>query len=120
VRKENTTMNQHAEEQIETIGTVVFLQFNTGTKSEGKVPFLYIDRDTVYKLVLKGDNPFENRGFVPFDGKRVRVTGVKKENIKKEYAAGTLIADSVVPEEKTEGPSGSEEPPSPGFQTEQN
>jgi len=91
-------MTQHAEEQIETVGTVVFLLFNTGTKSEAKVPFLYINQDTVYKLVLKGDNPFENKGILPFDGKRVRVTGVKKESIKKEYAVGTLIADSITPE----------------------
>ena len=105
-------MNRHIEEPIETTGTVVFLLFNTGTKSEAKVPFLYIDKDTIYKLVLKGDNPFENKGLLPLDGKRVRVTGVKKENIKKGYAAGTLVADSIVPEKEPEKPSGSEQPQS--------
>ena len=100
-------MNRHIEEPIEANGTIVFLLFNTGTKSEVKVPFLYIDQDTVYKLVLKGDNPFENKGILPFDGKRVRVTGVKKESIKKEYAAGTLVADSIVPEAEPEKPSDS-------------
>ena len=103
-------MNRQIEEQIETVGTVVFLLFHIGTKSEGKVPFLYIDRDTMYKLVLRGDNPFENKGLHPFDGQRVRVTGVKKENIKKEYAAGTLIADSIVPEGGSENKSSSERP----------
>lgn len=103
-------MNRYIEEQIETAGTVVFLLFNVGTKSEAKVPFLYIDKDTMYKLVLKGDNPFENKGLLPFDGKRVRVTGKKKEDIKKEYVAGTLVADSVVPEEGPETQSGSEQP----------
>ena len=103
-------MNRHIEEPIEANGTIVFLLFNTGTKSEAKVPFLYIDRDTMFKLFLKGDNPFENKGLLPFDGKRVHVTGIKKEDIRKEYAAGTLIADSIVPVDELEQPSDSIKP----------
>ena len=91
-------MNRQIEEPLKATGTVVFLLFAAGTKSEAKVPFLYVNRDTMYKLLLKGDNPFENRGILPFDGKRVRVTGVKKVNIREQIAAGTLVADSIVPE----------------------
>jgi len=94
-------MNQHPEEPIEATGTVVFLLFNAGTKSEGHVPFLYVKQGTMYKLFLKNDNPFENKGFLPYDGKRVRVSGILKENIKDVYAAGTLIADSVMLEDET-------------------
>ena len=93
-------MNQHTEGPIEATGTVVFLLFGAGTKSEAKVPFLYVNKDIMYKLFLKGDNPFENNGLIPFDGKRVRVSGINKENIKKELAQGTLVADSIVPEEE--------------------
>ena len=102
-------MNRHAEEPIETTGTVVFLLFGAGTKSEAKVPFLYIDKDTMYKLLLKGDNPFENTSLLHFDGKRVKVSGVAKENIRPELAKGTLVADSVVPEEEPEPSSASEQ-----------
>ena len=91
-------MNRHIEEPIETTGTVVFLLFNVGTKSEAKVPFLYIDRDIMYKLVLKGDNPFENKRLFPFDGQRVRVTGVKKETIKKELAQVGISEGFVYPD----------------------
>lgn len=101
-------MNRYHEEPVEATGTVVFLLFNAGTKSEGRFPFLYVNRDTVYKLCLKGDNPFENNGFAPYDGKRVRVSGIKVENIQKIYAAGTLIADTVTPEEPPEEPPASE------------
>ena len=102
-------MNRHVEEPIETTGTVVFLLFGTGTKSEAKVPFLYVNKDTMYKLFLKGDNPFENNGLIPFDGKRVKVSGLTKENIRLELAKGTLVADSIVPEEEPDHSSDSEQ-----------
>ena len=35
------------------------------------------------------------------------MTGIKKEDIRKEYAAGTLIANSIVPEAELEQPSDS-------------
>jgi hypothetical protein len=104
-------MSRHQEEPVEVAGTVIFLMVNEGTKSEGRFPFLYVNRDAVYKLYLRGDNPFENNGLLPYDGKRVRVSGVKTENTKKSYAAGTLTVDAVAPEgrpEDQEKTSGSE------------
>lgn len=89
-------MNQYPEEPIEATGTVIFLLSNIGTKSEGVFPFLYVNRDTRYKLHLKGDDTFEEKGLSPYDGKRVKVSGVKIEDIKKSVAAGTLVADTVV------------------------
>lgn len=99
-------MNRYAEEFVEAVGTVVFLLSNAGTKSEERIPFLYVNRNLMYQLYLKGDNPFENKGFLPYDGKRVRVSGVKKENVKKIYAEGTLIADTVAPAEDPESAPG--------------
>lgn len=99
-------MIQYPEEPIETTGTVVFLLSNIGTKSEGVFPFLYVNRNTMYKLHLRGDDSFEERGFRPYDGMRVKVSGVKIEDIKKSVAAGTLIADTVVLEDELESPSG--------------
>ena len=97
-------MNHYPEEPIETTGTVVFLLSNIGTKSEGVLPFLYVSQNTMYKLHLRGDDSFEERGLSPYDGKRVIVSGVKIEDIKKSVAAGTLIADTVVLADEPESP----------------
>ena len=97
-------MNHYPEEPIETTGTVVFLLSNIGTKSEGILPFLYVSQNTMYKLHLRGDDSFEERGLFPYDGKRVIVSGVKIEDIKKSVAAGTLIADTVVLADEPESP----------------
>ena len=99
-------MIQYPEEPIEATGTVVFLLSNIGTKSEGVFPFLYVNQNTKYKLHLRGDDSFEERGLFPYDGKRVKVSGVKIEDIKKGVAAGTLIADTVVLEDEQENPPG--------------
>lgn len=99
-------MNQYPEEPIEATGTVVFLLSNIGTKSERVIPFLYVSQNTMYKLHLRGDDSFEERGLFPYDGKRVIVSGVKIEDIKKSVAAGTLIADTVVLEGEQENPTG--------------
>lgn len=57
-------------------GTVVFLKSNEGSKSEAVVPFLYRGRDMpLQRIMRKDDNPFENRGFVEYDGKVVDLYG---------------------------------------------
>ena len=61
-------------------GTVVFLPANQRSKSEGFFPYLYMNRDEKVKLLLNGDNPFENKGLLPFDGKAVEIAGRRKRN----------------------------------------
>lgn len=56
-------------------GTIIFLPDKVGSKSEGVYPFLYVNRDSYFKVLLKDDNPFENKGLVPFDGKIVEIVG---------------------------------------------
>ena len=71
-------------------GTIVFLKANEGSKSEALVPFLYQGRDVpLQKVMRRNDNPFENNGFAPYDGKTVEISG--------EIAvSGTFIVDEVV------------------------
>ena len=71
-------------------GTIVFLKANEGSKSEVAVPFLYQDRDTpLRKVMRRNDNPFENNGFLSYDGKPVEISG--------EIAlSGTFVVDEVL------------------------
>lgn len=71
-------------------GTIVFLKANEGSKSEAEIPFLYQDRNTpLQKVMLRDDNPFENKGFSAYDGKPVEVSG--------EIAlSGTFVVDEVL------------------------
>lgn len=75
-------------------GTIMFLSDKVGSKSEGAYPFLYVNRDTYFKVLLKDDNPFENKGLVPFDGKLVEIVGAKGRSA---FIAETVRA--VVPAE---------------------
>lgn len=70
-------------------GTVVFVKTNIGSKSEATVPCLKIGNDTpLLKILLRNDNPFENKGMVAYDGKFVELTG--------ELApSGTFIVDEI-------------------------
>ena len=72
-------------------GTIVFLKANEGSKSEALVPFLYQSRDVpLQKVMRRDDNPFENNGFTPYDGKTVEISG--------EIAvSGTFVVDEVFP-----------------------
>ena len=71
------------------VGTVVFLAANRGSKSEGTFPFLYLGRDAKpVRLLLKDDNPFENKGLSEYDGMAVEVTGRVADG-------GTLVVDHV-------------------------
>lgn len=56
-------------------GTIMFLPDKIGSKSEAVYPFLYVNRDMYFKVLLKDDNPFENKGLIPFDGKQVELVG---------------------------------------------
>ncbi len=80
-------------------GTVIYLRTNEGSKSECVAPFLYQGRDVgTTRLMLKDDNPFENRGFLAFDGQAVEVSG-------KFGNGGTFIADDIRmnPADKNDG-----------------
>ena len=78
-----------SEESKTLVGTVVFLAANRGSKSEGTFPFLYLGRDArPVRLLLKGDNPFENKGFSEYDGKAVEVSG-------KTTDAGLFVVETV-------------------------
>ena len=72
----------------ELTGTVFFLESNRRSKSEGLFPYLYINMGERVKLLLKGDNPFENSGLKPYDGKSVVIIGTKKSN-------GTFVIEQI-------------------------
>lgn len=77
------------QEVQELIGTVVFLNENGGSKSECMSPFLYLGRSVPPRRVLmEDDNPFENRGFVPYDGLVVKVAG-------REGRSGVFLVDRI-------------------------
>lgn len=56
-------------------GTLVFLKTNLHSKSESVQPFLYLNKDSMVQLYVKGDNPFENESLLPFDGQFITVDG---------------------------------------------
>lgn len=63
-------------QKVSLSGTVVFLCANKGSKSEALMPFLYQGRALPpQKILLKGDNPFENKGLCAYDGARVELVG---------------------------------------------
>ncbi|MBQ7650954.1 MAG: hypothetical protein IJS15_08340 [Victivallales bacterium] len=82
-------MNDKSNDFEKLSGTVVFLLENQGSKSEGVLPFLYANKEEKIKLFLKGDNPFENTGLLPYDGKAVEVVGMKKRN-------GTFVIEQIL------------------------
>ena len=86
-------MNDKSNDFEKLTGTVVFLLANIGSKSEGVLPFLYVNKEEKIKLFLKGDNPFENKGLLPYDGKAVEVVGMKKRN-------GTFVIEKILDGEK--------------------
>lgn len=58
-------------------GVIVFLKVNETSKSEAILPFLYVDANTIpISVLLENDNPFENKGLLSFDGKKVILTGI--------------------------------------------
>lgn len=56
-------------------GTVIFLDESKGSKSEHSQPYLYVDRSTVFPIMVKGDNPFEHGKIEQYDGNRVIISG---------------------------------------------
>ena len=67
---------------IKITGTVIFMPSNTNSKSETALPYLYSSKNEVVQIYFEGDNPFENNTLVPFDGKKISVTGYKKSDKK--------------------------------------
>ena len=61
-------------------GIVVFLESDTGTKSESLQPYLYLGGGELTRLFKKGDNPFENESIWPFDTMTVSVSGEQDKN----------------------------------------
>ena len=68
-------MEKSAIEMIELKGTIVFLPFAAGSKSESVRPHLYVSKDEIIKVMKTGDNPFENNSLIAFDGYYVRTRG---------------------------------------------
>lgn len=68
-------------------GTVKYLPFAQGSKSESLRPYILLGKGSRILLYKKSDNPFENNFFASFEGEKVRVSG--------EIVNGTLEADSV-------------------------
>lgn len=60
---------------MELTGTIIFKMANVGSKSENLDPFLYVNKENCTPIWRKGDNPFENKGFDEYDGKKVTVSG---------------------------------------------
>lgn len=71
------------------IGTLIFLPSNVGSKSEAVLPYLYRSRtEAPVRVLLKRDNPFENKGFDAYDGCHVALCG--------DFApSGTFIVETV-------------------------
>lgn len=81
-------MEQQVDQEL--IGTVVFLNENDGSKSECVSPFLYLGRGVPpRRVMMENDNPFENRGFAPYDGLVVKVVG-------HEGRGGVFLVDRVM------------------------
>lgn len=70
-------------------GTVVFLEDSKGSKSEGVFPFLRDSDEVCTKVMLKGDNPFENNGLRPYEGQKI-------EALCTQGRGNTLIVHSLV------------------------
>lgn len=68
-------MEDKIDKKDEFSGTVIFQKVNAGSKSESVQPFLYVNKDKVLHLFLKGSNPFENTKLQKFDGKYVSASG---------------------------------------------
>lgn len=60
---------------IKLIGLIQYRVFAEGTKSESKRPFICFENGTQIRLYKQDDNPFENKGFLPYENKTVKVEG---------------------------------------------
>ena len=68
-------------ETITLCGTVYFVLFGEGSKSEHLGPVLLTDSDLRFRLYAKKDNPFNHETFRLLAGKEVRLTGTWKHNV---------------------------------------
>ncbi len=78
---------------MEITGTVKYLTFAEGSKSESLRPYVCVENGTRILLYKKNDNPFENKGFSEYDGCKVQIKG--------EFVKGVLEVDEIALLEKT-------------------
>lgn len=77
------------EQKTRLSGVVVFLLANAGTKSEAHLPYLYQSKSVpLVSLMLKEDNPFENKRLSEYDGSKVEIDGCIA-------TSGTFIIDNI-------------------------
>ena len=77
------------EQKTRLSGVVVFLLANAGTKSEARLPYLYQSKSVpLVSIMLKEDNPFENKGLSEYDGAKVEIDGTVA-------TSGTFIVDNI-------------------------
>ena len=77
------------EQKTRLSGVVVFLLANARTKSEARLPYLYQSKSVpLVPLMLKEDNPFENKGLSEYDGAKVEIEGSIA-------TSGTFIIDNI-------------------------
>lgn len=62
-------------------GTIIFVEENPGSKSEGVFPYIELDGGETVRIAMKDENPFENSILLGFEGKRVEVDGRFNENV---------------------------------------
>ena len=68
---------ENTEDIITKRGIVIFLESKKGSKSEEIYPFLYESAGVCTRIMMKGDNPFENKCLRLYDGVPVIVHGTK-------------------------------------------
>lgn len=56
-------------------GVIEYKIFAEGTKSESLRPYIVLENGGRILLYKKGDNPFENKGFAGFEGKKIIAEG---------------------------------------------
>lgn len=61
-------------------GIIVFKKCNSGSKSEGIYPFLYIGNGAFIRVFDPNDNPFTNENLHTYDGQAVTIEGALDEN----------------------------------------
>lgn len=81
-------MNDTKKDATRLTGVVHFESADEGSKSESVRPRLHGDDGSVTLLLLRGDNPFENAGLRPYDGKRIEAIGAFGRS-------GAFVAESV-------------------------
>lgn len=56
-------------------GIIEYKTFAERTKNESLRPYIILENGSQILLYKKGDNPFENKGFTEFEGKKITAEG---------------------------------------------